>query len=383
MWSTAERRSWRTLALAAALAVAGHAGAASLATEEAALARAESRDQTLHRLQAGLAALREGRLDAAAQHLDNALASIESVFSNAEGAAKARSLWYEEGAKDFKGEPYERAMAYYYRGLVYLAEGDYENARACFRSALMQSSFAEEQRYRSGFATLMFLEGWTHQLLGDTKAADSYAEAAGHRKGWSAPAGDANTLVIAELAGSPRKVGDGVGNHEIVYRRARRTPEKTIEVAMAGGKPLALVPMEDLYDQAIHRGPRTIDRIIDGKVTFQNTAGGAADALGTLASEGAVINAGLGGTAATALGGVAAIGAIASLVAVNVKPRADVRYWNNLPETLHVATLRSTDELALKTLLRDEAGRPVDVDGLAMHQWTDRNGNRLVWIKTR
>jgi hypothetical protein len=80
---------------------------------------------------------------------------------------------------------------------------------------------------------------------------------------------------------------------------------------------------------------------------------------------------------------VAAIGAIASLVAVNVKPRADVRYWNNLPETLHVATLRSNDELALKTVLRDEAGRPVDVDGLAVHQWTDRNGNRLVWIKTR
>ena len=29
-----------------------------------------------------------------------------------------------------KGEPYERAMVYYYRGLIFLRNGDYENARA-------------------------------------------------------------------------------------------------------------------------------------------------------------------------------------------------------------------------------------------------------------
>ncbi len=318
-----------------------------------------------------------------ASHFDTALDSIESVFSSTEGAAKARSLWYEEGAKDFKGEPYERAMAFYYRGLLYLVEADYENARASFRSALMQSSFAEEEQYRSGFATLMFLEGWASQLLKDPQAADAYAEAARYRQDWKAPASNANTLVIAELAGSPRKVGDGVGNHEIVYRRARRTPEKTIEVAVDARPPLRLYPMEDLFEQATHRGPRAIDRIIDGKVSFQNTTGSVGDALGKVASEGSLINSAVGGSAGAALGGVAAVGAIVSLVSASVKPRADVRYWSNLPETIHVAALDLEGEAKVSASVLDAEGAAVKTDDLVQHQWTDRNGNKLVWIKTR
>ena len=129
-----------------------------------------------------------------------------------------------------------------------------------------------------------------------------------------------------------------MGNHEIVYRRAKRTPEKRIEIAQ-GATPLRLYPMEDLYVQATHRGARAIDRIIDGKVSFQKATGAIGDAAANLASEGALINVALDGSAGRALGGLAAAGAIVSLVSANVKPRADVRYWANLPESLHLATL--------------------------------------------
>lgn len=384
--STADRRSVGVRACAVLLVAAclsgGGAAAGNLASEEAALARAEAKDRTLHVLQAGVHALREDQLPAATRHFDTALESIESVFSNKDGAAKARSIWYEEGAKDFKGEPYERAMAFYYRGLLYLAEGDYENARASFRTGLMQSSFAEEQQYRSGFATLMFLDGWCSQLLGDPQAGDAYAEAVRYRSGWQAPAAGHNTLVIAELAGSPRKVGDGVGHHEIVYRKARRTPEAVADISVAGAT-LRLFPMEDLFWQATHRGERAIDRIIDGKVTFQNTAGNVGEVLGRVASDGSVISAGLGGQGGAALGAVAAVGAIASLLAVNAKPAADVRYWNNLPETLHVATLHTGGPAPVEVRLLDAAGKPVSSPALVTRQWTDPRGNRLVWIKTR
>lgn len=374
---------WRPALLLAACLACGAAAAGSLAAEEAALAKAESKDRTLHALQAGVHALREDQPEAAQRHLDAALDAIESVFSNREGAAKARSLWYEEGAKDFKGEPYERAMAFYYRGLVYLIEGDYENARASFRTGLMQSSFAEEEQYRSGFATLMFLEGWCSQLLGEAQAADAYAEASKYRKDWKPPAAGHNTLVIAELAGSPRKVGDGVGHHEIVYRKARRTPEVAAEVALGTASALPLYRMEDLFWQATHRGERAIDRIIAGKVTFQNTAGNVGDTMGKIASEGSLLSAALGGRGGGALGGVAALGAVASLLAVNVQPRADVRYWANLPETLHVATLRTDGKADVNVKLVDEAGKPVSSPALVTRQWTDPRGNRLVWIKTR
>ncbi|HET8748993.1 MAG TPA: hypothetical protein VFM98_25595 [Ramlibacter sp.] len=387
MSSTAERRRGGVRA-AAVLLVAwlacSSAAAGSLAAEEAALAKADPKDRTLHAMRAGVSALREDARDVAARHLDAALEAIESVFSNREGAAKARSLWYEEGSKDFKGEPYERAMAFYYRGLVYLTEGDYENARASFRSGLMQSSFAQEERYRSGFATLMFLDGWASQLLQDPQARDAYDEAAQYRKDWKRPETDHDTLVIAELAGSPRKVGDGVGHHEIVYRKARRTPEAVAEVRIGDGAPLRLYRMEDLFWQATHRGERAIDRIIDGKVQFQAGTAAAGDALGRIASEGSVVSAAVGGGGGAALGGLAAVGAIASLVALNVKPAADVRYWNNLPETLHVATLHtggSEPEVAVR--LFDEAGQPVSSPALVVRQWRDPRGNRLVWIKSR
>jgi hypothetical protein len=357
--------------------------AGTLASAEAALAKAEPKDRTLYQLQAGVAALREDQRDTAARHLDEALDAIESVFSNREGAAKARSLWYEEGAKDFKGEPYERAMAFYYRGLTYLAEGDYENARASFRGGIMQSTFAEERQYQSGFASLMFLEGWCSQLLGDPQAADAYKEAQRYRPEWKPPGPQDNTLVVAELAGSPRKVGDGIGLHEIVYRKARRTPEAAVDVALGSGTPVRLYPMEDLFFQATHRGTRAIDRIIDGKVSFRDTTGDVGDALGRVASEGSVVSAAFGGQGGAALGGVAALGAIASLLSANVKPAADVRYWANLPETVHVATLRTSGSAPVAVQLFDAGGQSVTSGALVVRQWTDPRGNRVVWIKTR
>lgn len=375
------------LALALALGLAAPVPCLAQAGYAAAVARldaAPARDATLYTLQAGVAAIAEGKTVDAAAHFDAALASIEGMFANTENAARARSLWYEEGAKDYKGEPYERAMAYYYRGLLYLADGDYENARASFRGGILQDAFAEEEQYRSDFAALMLLEGWSSQLNREPGLArDTYAEVARLRQQWSAPAQGANLLVVAELAGSPRKVGDGIGNHEIVYRRAKRTPERTVQLRL-DGKPQPLALGEDLFFQASTRGGRPVDRLIQGKVAFQNAAGNVGEALGTLASDGSVVSAAFGGGGGRALGAVAAVGAIASLVSVNVKPRADVRYWNNLPETLHIGAVQSAGLPAnVDIALFDEQGQPVPVESLRIHKWIDRNGNGLVWIKTR
>jgi tetratricopeptide (TPR) repeat protein len=366
-----------------ALAAAGPAHA-DYAAEAARMQSAPAKDATLYTLQAGVAALAENRTEEAAGHFDTALASIEGMFANTEGAAKARSLWYEEGAKDYKGEPYERAMAFWYRGLLYLAGGDYENARASFRGGILQDAFAEEQQYRSDFASLMMLEGWTNQLNGDRgQAEDAYKEVQRLRPDWKAPSKDANVLVIAELGGSPRKVGDGVGNHEIVYRKAKRMPERSVKIEI-DGKPVAVSQAEDIFYQASTRGGRPVDRLIAGKVAFQNVAGGIGEVAGSLASDLSVWNAASGASSGRALGAVAAVGAIASLVAVNVKPRADVRYWANLPETVHMATLQHKGLPGkIDVALFDEAGQPVAADKLQINKWIDKRGNVLVWIKTR
>jgi tetratricopeptide (TPR) repeat protein len=379
------RRGLSALPLSAlALALLAPAAHADLADEMAKMRSAPSRDVPLYTMQAGVAAFAEGQRGQAADLFDTALTGIESMYANTENATRARSLWYEEGAKEFKGEPYERAMAYYYRGLLYLGAGDYENARASFRGGLLQDAFAEEQQFRSDFAMLMVLEGWANQLNGDAALArEAYDEAGKLRPKWHKPAADANVLVVAELAGSPRKLGDGIGNSEIVYRRPKRTPERHA-VLTVNGKPLALELVEDVYFQAATRGGRPIDRVIEGKASFASTSGEVGSVLAGVASEGSLIAAANGGGGGRALGAVAAIGAISSILSANVKPRADVRYWANLPETLHVAALRlDGDPGAVKVDLTDENGQPVASSSLRIQTFRDARGNGLIWIKSR
>ncbi|MGZ8289118.1 MAG: hypothetical protein ACXW2U_05160 [Telluria sp.] len=372
-------------ALLAAALFAPQPARADYASEMARLKAAPNKDATLFTMQAGLAALAENRLDDARSHFDAALDVIEGMFADTQAAANARSLWYEEGAKEFKGEPYERAMAFYYRGLVYLADADYENARASFRSGLMQDAFAEEQQNRSDFASLMLLEGWTNQLLGArSQAGEAYQEGKRLRAGLPVPQAGANVLVIAELGGSPRKVGDGIDNQEIVYRGPKRTPERSVTVDIDGQsyKP-ALV--EDVFYQASTRGGRPIERLIAGKASFKDTTAQVGTALTSIASESSVMMAAVGGTGGgRVMGGIAAVGAISSIISANVKPRADVRYWNNLPETIHAASFKHAGLPAnISVKLFDESGNPVQSDKLAINKWIDKNGNVLIWIKSR
>lgn len=380
-------KDWRSavrLGLLLTVFAVPQAAQADYASEAAKLEKAASNDVTLYTLQAGLAAFTEGQLLQATQHFDDALAAIEGMFADTEAAARARSLWYEEGAKDFKGEPYERAMAYYYRGLAYLADADYENARASFRAGLLQDAFAEEDQHRSDFTSLMMLEGWANQLAGDAaQAADAYAEVRRLKPDWQAPNAGANLLVIAELGGSPRKLGDGIGNHEIVYRPPRRTPERQATVDIAG-RAYQLGQVEDVLFQASTRGGRPVDRLIAGKVSFKETTGQVGQVLGTIASEGSLISAATGGGGGQALGALAAVGAISSIVSANVKPRADVRYWANLPETIHAASFHHTGlPSAIQVQLFDQKGAPVPIDKPVINKWIDKNGNVIVWIKTR
>lgn len=385
MTSSTAKRALRGLvraALAVPLALP-LAAQADYAAELGKLKSAKPNDATLVTLQAGLAAFSENKMPEATRHFDLALDVIEGMFADTESAAKARSLWYAEGAKDFKGEPYERAMAFYYRGLAYLADADYENARASFRSGLLQDAFAEEQQYRADFTSLMLLEGWANQLAGDqAQAQDAYAEVARAKSGWQAPPANANLLVVAELGGSPRKVADGIDNHEIRYFKPKRTPERQLRVQL-DGQAVQPVLVEDVYYQASTRGGRAIDSIIAGKASFKQTTADIGMAATNVANE-LKVYAPAVGSSGRALGGLVAVGAIASMISANVQPRADVRYWNNLPETIHIAALNHGGLPGnVQVSLLDEAGNPVAADKLVINKWIDAKGNMLVWIKSR
>ena len=314
------------------------------------------RNFVLNHTQAGLMAFQLKEYDLATQSFDQALLRIESVFSNNERAAKARSLWYEEGAKDFKGEPYERAMAYYYRGLLYLLRGDYENARAAYKNGILQDAFAEEEQYRCDFALLIFLEGWTYQCLGDFQTANAaYEEVRKLRPDFVPPRPDDNTLLIVETGKSPRKVADGIGHDELKYRRGRHFTEKRVQIRI-GDQLYPLYPMEDIFWQAATRGGRLVDKILKGKVSFMETQRASGEILSNVATAGIIASSAPVGDMSALHGVSAALGLISVVqlaIALNVNPRADTRYWNNLPDTIHNITLK-TNPASLKSPIKAE-----------------------------
>lgn len=346
------------------------------------------RNKVLNLMEIGVTAYRAGYHDEAKRALEQARIEIETVYSDTEAARKARSIWYEEAEKDFKGEPYERAMVYFYLGLLYLEEADYGNARASFLSGLLQDAFAEEKQNSSDFAVFLYLAGWSALQMGsDELARQHFEELKLYRPDVPLPDGGANTLLIAETGLSPRKLGDGVGHYQLVYRRGKGFNDVAAEF-MQGEDWHRIYPIEDLFYQASTRGGRAIDRIVDGQIQFkENTRAlgtnlSAVSQDSTLAGLSAAAGGGLGaGFAAISLISVAAEGMSAS---ANV--RADVRYWQGLPDTLHILPVTASAGEKIPVRFLDKHGRPVpgltdtadvhfDVNGVGLAFATSRRPN--------
>ena len=322
------------------------------------------RNRVLNHMRAGLAAMELGEFDLAEESFDIALLNIESVYTDDENAAKARSLWYAEGRKDFKGEPYERAMAYYYRGLLYFREGDFENARASFKGGLLQDAIAEEETYQADFALLIFLEGWASLMLGDwDMAEEAFQEVQKYRPDFVFPPRDHNVLLIAETGTAPRKIGVGSGQSALRFTQGMGFREESVRFEL-GGSAFPGFPMENIFWQANTRGGRQVDHILAGKVRFQETNQAMGRTLTDL-SLGALVMAPQFGDDAGAVAIVAAILGLVGLgqqaVAAKTQTQADIRYWDNLPDRVHVFTLNSRERnQRLKVSFLKPNGRQIE-----------------------
>jgi tetratricopeptide (TPR) repeat protein len=321
-------------------------------------------------------------LPAAKPALDDAMARINAVFDKDPNAAKARQLWYDEGRKDFKGEPYERAMVFAYRGLVFLREGDYENARAAFRQGQLQDAFAEEDQNRDDFALLRFLEAWASHANGDKDLADEAMKGVKDLRPDFGGFGEKDdTLILIETGRAPRKLGDGADHAFFVYRRGKPIAATHAQV-LVGSATVPAYPMEDLYYQASTRGGREIDQVLQGKAMFKQTAGGIgsflADTSVALSTVNSYSSGGGLGTASAVAGG---IGGVFLIISSSTKPQADTRTWSALPDTIHVLTLATGGrplDLKARFLL---GAQPVEGLDKPIDCFTDQNGKRLCLVR--
>lgn len=315
----------------------------------------------------GVAAMSVGEYKTAEWALDQSLDRIEAIYANDDAAKAARSKFSSESIKDFKGDPYERAMAYYYRGLLYLRDGDYGNARASFATAEYQDTISEAEEYQSDFGLMSYLTGWSAHCMGnETSSRDAFAAAEKLDKSLAAPAAGEKTLVIAEAGGGPVKIERGKAMQMVGVVRSYdfTRPGASAPVLVSAKQPL--VPAADISYQATTRGGRKFDAVMNGKVSFQDTMETVSDIAGIGAS---VLSDQLG-----AFGGLLSIGT--GLLAKATKTNADVRYWDSLPDTVYLGTTKAAPA---KTIVAYHEGTDAKV------RMTSKVGTtcNLVWVSDR
>jgi hypothetical protein len=308
----------------------------TVADGKAAIDRAPSKDKVLIEYRTALEAMRKQRFAEAKPLLDDALLTLGGIAGTDKNARKSRSYFNEESKKTFIGEPYERVMAYYYRGILYWMDGEPDNARACFRSAEIQDADAEKKEYAADYSLLDYLDGLaTTKLAGD--GSDAYKRAVAESKLEQPPAYDtkANALFFIEFGKGPTKYATGQYREQLRFR----DNGSVVKYAMinVAGQSIRARPYDDLYFQATTRGGRVMDHVLANKAIFKTTTGAVGDAA---IISGAV----LAGTqqgrhnAGDEVGlGLLAFGVVNKIVSGVTTPAADTRSWDNLPQYLSFA----------------------------------------------
>jgi len=250
----------------------------------------------------GIAATHAGDLEVARTALDGALQITEAVIYDPAKSREIASLSGEERTKIFKGEPYERALCNLYRGLIYLADGEYDSARACFMRADMYTAGGGPGQWLSLEQLAAVADALSPNSIGlrqdieipDGLQADPYRS-------------DEDTLVIVMSGACPSKLHhQGGKQHGLTYGQVH-SDIATVRIATADaearlaahvpGLPIADRPVEssgdivvfhepteDVFLQAVSNGRREVDKLLAAKQRSAEVGRGVGDAAETLAA---------------------------------------------------------------------------------------------------
>ena len=158
-----------------------------------------------------------------------------------------------EDVKTFRGEPYERASLYLYRGLCKYNQGSYQDALAAFRHSLAsdEETRTEEQEHREDFAISYLLAALCYARLGETDNARAMLENA-KRHCPSNPYLDLeylskNFIALVAVGYGPTAI-EGAFWKKKYYRR--ECPEQKLELHVDGEPIGDAEEVTDLFVQA-------------------------------------------------------------------------------------------------------------------------------------
>lgn len=279
-------------------------------------AEAAKRDKNfaLHSAQLGSAAITAGYYDLADQAFQGASKVMWST-----GAGELRgllSLISAESLKVWKGEPFEKAMASFYLGLLYYMRGEYDNAAAGFRKAILANKQADEN-HREEYAVAFYMLA---RCLARQKDLDGAKVALAKAKKIypGNPYFDldkiqrSNFVLIVETGIAPEKYRHGPGASLDAFREVK-TADAGAEVTVGRFSLGAAAEAFDLYLAAKNRGS-------SGKDVVQGTKGVLRDA--------AIATAVISDNQWVSLG--------AGLFAVANQSQADIRQWEILPQRVAI-----------------------------------------------
>lgn len=320
----------------------------------------------------GLAAYQQGMLKDAAWAFDQALNRIETIYADNPQAATARSIFHNEANKDFKGEPYERSMAYYYRGLVYLQQGNFQDATVAFKNAEYQDTLSEDESFQSDFAVMNYLRGWSQKCAGDTSSAkESFDLATKAQKDLTVPEAGDNVLFVAELGNGPVKSRDAAQSQKLIFGAGAEYDENAANVTLDDGQGSRAVPLHlasSVQYQATTRGGRAIDGLMNGKANWKDGTGAVGDAL---AMQGMMNNDPYSQLA----------GGIFQLFSATMKTNADIRAWDGLPDLIMVGTANTKSPEWKYESQYLKGTTPIQLVGNA--QRGDAKACSIVWMRSR
>jgi hypothetical protein len=313
------------------------------------------KDKVLWQYRTAAAAMRQGKFDVAKPLLDDALLTLGGIYGPDAEARKSRNLFSSESRKTFIGEPYERSMAYFYRGVIYWRDGELDNARACFRSAEFEDSDTENKDYAGDWVLPDYLDGLATTKLGGD-GSDALKRARAEAKNINLPDYEprANVIFILEYGPGPLKYGSGKYGEELRFR-TRGSPVMSARI-QTGKIDLPVAPCDNLNFQATTRGGRAMDHVLANKAVFK----GATDTAGDVAMIGGLTTAAASNNRTTqSVGlGLALAGLISKGISAATTPEADTRTWDNLPQYISFAAMKLTPgEHAVTIECRDRNGR--------------------------
>ena len=293
-------------------------------------------DRILWQYTTALEQMRRGQFEEAARLLDDALLSQEAAATDGGKQARmATKVFYPESSKIYIGEPYERAMAWFYRGILYWMEGEPDNARACFRSAQLMDGDAEGDSYRADYAIFDYMIAMINEFYsGDDQSFYRFARENVTSDFFPEPVDSPNLIVVVEFGRGPRKSRSGVYGEELkIVEGSSRV--NSVRATLSTGPVLAAGPMDNLSWQARTRGGRIMDHVLGRKAVFKRTTSD----LGDAAIMSGIILGSETKHDQTALT-VAGIGILSKLISAAATPEADVRQWDTLPQHLTIIPMR-------------------------------------------